>query len=133
MKTTTAGVVCLLVALTLPAPATSQEGHPMAGTWIGTWGPSQTVRHRVVIEMTWTGKTLAGRINPGPKAIAFRVGTVEPADWILHIEADTQDAQGRPVTYVIDGTLDNLGSYNRGISGTWNVGATKGTFQIFRQ
>src|SRR5688572_30014430 len=123
MKTRKVRLVSLLVCCTLVAPIVAQEGHPMAGTWIGDWGPSRSQRNRVVIEMKWTGKELAGTINPGPKAIPFRVATVNPAEWSLHIEADTKDAQGRPVTYVIDGKLDQLGSYNRGISGTWTVGS----------
>lgn len=105
----------------------------MAGSWIGDWGTSPTQRNRVVIEMKWSGNTLAGTINPGARAIPFRVATVDPGDWSLHIEADTKNVQGRPVTYVIDGKLDNLGSYNRDISGTWTVGSTKGNFRIYRQ
>jgi hypothetical protein len=114
-------------------PGVAQEGHPMAGSWVGDWGPSPAQRTRVVIEMTWSGKALVGTINPGARAIPFRVATVNPSDWSLHIEADGKDAQGRTVAYVIDGKLQNLGSYNRDITGTWLVGATKGDFRIYRQ
>ena len=30
-----------LVCLAATAPAVAQEGHPLKGSWIGTWGPSQ--------------------------------------------------------------------------------------------
>jgi hypothetical protein len=36
------------------------------------------------------------------------------------------------VRYVIDGTVSNLGSYNRTLSGTWTQGATKGDFTLTR-
>ena len=133
MKTIIAKMATGLVTMIMMASAFAQEGHPMAGSWVGDWGRSPTQRNRVVIEMKWSGKELVGNINPGPRAIPFRVATVDPNDWSLHIEADAKDPQGRTVTYVIDGKLDNLGSYNRDISGTWNVGTSKGDFRIYRQ
>jgi len=133
MKAKTIALIGLFVFLLLGSSAIGQEGHPLNGSWIGDWGTSATQRNRVVIEMKWTGKELAGSINPGPNRIPFKVATINPNDWSLHIEADGKDAQGRAVTYVIDGKVDNLGSYNRDISGTWNVGSTKGNFKIFRQ
>ena len=105
----------------------------MSGTWVGDWGPDAEERHRVVVVMEWTGEALVGTINPGPDAIPMRVATVDPSDWSVHIEADATDDEGRPVTYVIDGTIDDLGTYNRTIAGTWNAGATPGDFSITRQ
>jgi len=97
------------------------------------WGSTPNQRHRVVIEMKWTGKQLVGTINPGPAAIPMKVATVNPNDWSLHVEADARDEQGRAITYVIDGRIDDLGTYNRSIAGTWNAGSTKGDFRITRQ
>ncbi|HVH26907.1 MAG TPA: hypothetical protein VM818_09115 [Vicinamibacterales bacterium] len=111
----------------------AQEGHPMSGSWIGDYGPTKDQRTRVVVVMEWTGKELVGTINPGPNGIPFKVAKVDPNDWSLHIEADGKDAQGRAVSYVIDGTIDDLGTYNRSIAGTWNVGSVKGDFSITRQ
>ena len=105
----------------------------MSGSWVGDWGPTPDQRNRVVVVMAWTGEELVGTINPGPNAIPMKVATVDPRDWSVHIEADASDADGRPVTYVIDGTIDDLGTYNRSIGGTWNVGATTGNFSITRQ
>ena len=126
----------ILSMVVAAAPASSpfvQEGHPMSGTWVGDWGPDPEERHRVVVVMEWTGEALVGTINPGPGAIPMRVATVDPTDWSVHIEADTTDSQGRDVTYVIDGTIDDLGTYNRSIAGTWNAGGTPGDFSITRQ
>ena len=113
--------------------AIAQEGHPMSGSWVGDFGPTKDQRTRVVVAMDWTGKELAVTINPGPNAIKAKVARVNPVDWSVHIEADGKDAQGRPAAYVIDGKIDDLGTYNRSIIGTWNVGGVKGDFSITRQ
>lgn len=105
----------------------------MSGSWIGDWGPTKDQRTRVVVVMEWTGKDLAVTINPGANAIPAKVARVNPDDWSVHIEADGKDAKGQPVAYVIDGKIDDLGTYNRSIAGTWNAGAIKGTFSITRQ
>ena len=123
----------LLVSFTLVLPAIAQEGHPMSGSWVGDWGPTKDQRTRVVVAMEWTGKELTATINPGPNAIKAKVARVNPVDWSVHLEADGKDAQGRPVAYVIDGKIDDLGTYNRSIIGTWNVGSTKEDFSITRQ
>ena len=123
----------LVVGLTLVLPAIAQEGHPMNGTWVGDWGPTKDQRTRVVVAMEWTGKELTATINPGPNAIKAKIAKANPDDWTLHIEADGRDAQGRPVTYVIDGKIDDLGTYNRSITETWNAGPIKADFSITRQ
>ena len=135
MKATTVVriAVSLVAGFMLALPAIAQEGHPMDGSWVGDWGPTKAQRTRVVVAMEWTGKELTATINPGPNAIKAKVARVNPADWSVHIEADGKDAQGRAVAYVIDGKIDDLGTYNRSIIGTWNSGATKGDFSITRQ
>lgn len=123
----------LVVGLLLALPVLAQEGHPMSGSWVGDFGPSKDQRTRVVVAMDWTGKDLVATINPGPNAVKAKVVKVNPVDWSLHLEADAKDAQGKPVSYVIDGKIDDLGTYNRSIIGTWNVGTVKGDFSITRQ
>ena len=51
-----------------------------------------------------------------------------PDIWLLHLEAD-----GKSGHIKIDGKVDNLGLYNRSISGTWMQGTTQGDFKITRQ
>ena len=133
MKAITVALFTLLVFFTFVCPILAQEGHPMNGSWVGDWGPTPAQRNRVVIEMKWTGKELVGTINPGPNAIPMKVARVNPSDWSLHVEADAKDAQGRPVTYIIDGKIVNLGAYNRALVGSWNSSTTKGDFKISRQ
>ena len=123
----------LVVGLMLTLPVVAQEGHPMDGSWVGDWGPTKDQRTRVVVAMEWTGKELTATINPGSNAVKAKIARANPADWSVHIEADGKDAQGRAVTYVIDGKVDDIGTYNRSIIGTWNAGAVKGDFSITRQ
>jgi hypothetical protein len=105
----------------------------MSGSWVGDWGPTAAERNRVVVVLEWTGSAIVGTINPGRNAIPVKVATVNPKDWSLHMEAETKDAQGRAVTYVIDGKIDDIEPYNRTIAGTWRVNGREGTFSITRQ
>jgi hypothetical protein len=40
--------------------------------------------------------------------------------------------EGAASKVVADGKLENIGSYNRTITGTWMQGNTKGTFKLKR-
>jgi hypothetical protein len=128
-----AAAVVAMLARASHAPLMAQEGHPMTGSWVGEWGPTPAQQTRIVIVMKWTGKELAGTINPGPRAVPFRTATVDPEDWSVHIEADAADAQGRKVACVIDAKLDQLGSYHRGLAGTLTAGGVKNRFTVNRQ
>jgi hypothetical protein len=121
----------LLVALLMAVPALAQFGHPLKGTWSGDWGPKDHPTH-VVLEMNWDGKAITGNINPGPRAVAIRNATLDPATWAVHLEGDGKDAAGKSVHYAIDGTLQNIGAYRRVMTGTWNEGGKKGDFKVVR-
>ena len=43
--------------------------------------------------------------------------------WLLHFEAeaDVKDPSGQVVRYVVDGKLQNIGAYNRFVTGTWSA------------
>jgi hypothetical protein len=113
--------------------ARAQEGHPMSGSWVGDWALAGGKRNRVVVVLEWTGQTITGVINPGPNAIPLKSASVDPTEWRLQLEAEGRDAEGQMVTYTIDGVIDDLGTYNRTLSGTWNVNSEKGDFSITRQ
>src|SRR5215470_2587908 len=97
-------IVSLLACLAVAGHALAQEGHPLKGTWLGDWGPSKADRNQVVVVMDWDGKQVSGQNNAG-----------------------------QMVHYVIDGKIENLGLYNRAISGSWNHDNVKGDFRIQRQ
>lgn len=126
-------VIPLFTGFFFALPTIAQEGHPMSGVWVGDWGLSAQQRNRVVIVLEWEDTELSGTINPGPNAIPLKVATADPADWSLHAEADATDTNGQPTSWVIDGKIDDLGTYNRSIEGSWKVGNQQGTFSITRQ
>jgi hypothetical protein len=133
MRSAICRIASISLLLGLTSVAFAQEGHPMVGSWVGDWGPNTQERHRVVMVLEWTGGNLVGTINPGPNAIPIKRATVNPTDWSLHVEADGMDAQGRPAPYVIDGKIDDIGTYNRTLAGTWRVGGVQGNFSVTRQ
>jgi hypothetical protein len=121
-----------LIALLLAAPALAQFGHPLKGTWSGDWGPTKDNRTRILLELHWDGKAITGSINPGPKAVAIKKAELNPDTWGVHIEGEGKDAAGAVVRYVIDGKLENIGAYQRILSGTWTEGGKKGDFRLVR-
>jgi hypothetical protein len=125
-------VPALLVALLIAAPALAQFGHPLKGTWSGDWGPTKDSRTRILLELNWDGKAITGTINPGPKAVPLQKATLDPATWGVHLEGEGKDAAGKPVHYTIDGKLENIGAYQRVLTGTWVEGDKKGDFKVVR-
>jgi hypothetical protein len=125
-------VVALLMSV-LAAPAAAQEGHPLKGSWLGTWSGNTTHSPDVVLVLNWDGKAITGIINPGTDNLAIKNATLNPDGWIVHLEADAKDTSGRVLTYVIDGKIENLHVPNRGIVGKWKNQKESGEFKINRQ
>jgi hypothetical protein len=121
-------LACLTVA------ASAQEGHPLKGSWLGTWAGNKTLGNDVLIVMTWDGKNVTGTINPGTDNVPIKSATLNPEGWLVHIEADAKDKTGAVTSYTIDGKIENLPLANRVVTGTWkdNKGGT-GAFKIGRQ
>ena len=125
-------VAGLLIVLAVAATASAQYGHPLKGSWSGDWGPTKATRNRLLLELNWDGKAIAGTINPGPNAVPMQKASLDPSNWTVHFEAEGKDQSGRAVRYVVDGKLENIGAYNRVLSGTWNQGTQKGDFRLVR-
>jgi hypothetical protein len=123
---------CLLAGLALTAIGFAQEGHPLTGVWYGDFGANATQRNHLTIQMQWDGKAVTGIVNPGPDSYPLKVVTLDSSKWTVHMEADGKDEKGTPQHFVADGKLENIGSYNRTITGTWNYGTTKATFKLRR-
>ena len=123
-----------LVAVAAVAPVMAQEGHPLKGSWLGTWTGNTVLGNDVLLVMTWDGKNITGTINPGTDNLVIKNATLNPAGWLVHFEADAKDKAGQTLTYTIDGKIQNLPLFNRVITGTWkdSRGAT-GAFKIGRQ
>ena len=132
MRVAIGRVTGALVGVLLSVPALAQFGHPLKGTWSGDWGPTKENRTHVVLELNWDGKAISGNINPGPKAVPLKKAELSPDTWGVHFEGDGKDASGATVHYVIDGKLENIGAYQRVMSGTWTEGSKKGDFRVVR-
>jgi hypothetical protein len=125
-------IVAALGVVLAGAVSAAQYGHPLKGTWSGDWGPTSETRHRILLELHWDGETIDGTINPGPNAVPLRAASLDPSTWRVRLEAEGKDGSGGTVPYLVEGTLENLGSYNRVISGTWTQGGERGDFRVTR-
>ena len=125
-------VLAVSFAALTGAPAVAQEGHPLKGSWIGTWANNKLHGNDVLVIMNWDGKQITGMINPGTDDIPFKSATLDPDKWTLRIEADSKSKAGT-VSYVIEGKLENLAMHNRSIVGTWKSSQGSGAFNIQRQ
>jgi hypothetical protein len=124
-------VAAVSAVVTLGLAVWAQEGHPLSGTWHGEW-VSGARKTPVVLYMQWQSRRITGVINPGPNSMPLTVATLSPGDWAVHLEAEMRDQRGNATPIVIDGKIDEIGSYNRTITGTWTQGATKGEFKARR-
>jgi hypothetical protein len=134
MRRVAAILACVLVGMLAGSTLAllAQEGHPLTGSWHGDYGASPAQRTPVVFLMHWDSKKVEGKINPGANSIPLTAATLDPSKWMVHFEADLKDSAGKPMHTVFDGKLDNVGSYNRTITGTWTQGAQKGDFKLTR-
>jgi len=127
-------VSALAVAfLVLTAPAAAQEGHPVKGSWLGTWGPSADHLNDVIVILDWDGDNISGIINPGTDNVEIQNATLNPDGWVLRFEAEMENQAGTTLNYVVEGTIGNLAFHDRTITGTWTHENGSGPFEIQRQ
>ena len=122
-----------MTALAVAPPVAAQEGHPLKGSWLGTWAKSANHADDVLVVLKWDGKAISGMINPGTDNITIKNAVLTPEGWLVHLEGDSKDKAGKPITYVSDGKLENLGLPHRSIVGTWKTATENGPFRISRQ
>jgi hypothetical protein len=109
--------------------ANAQEGFPLDGTWRGDLTGAGTIARTIVIVMEWDGHKVKGVINPGPNAIDLGEVTLVPDGW--HVTISAQSAERKPISF--EGTLSELGSYNRVLTGKWNEGGRSYSFRMVRE
>lgn len=120
-----------MAVLMLVTYARGQEGHPLAGTWHGSWGQNEKTRTDVTLVFEYDGKAITGIINPGPDAIRFSNATLDPATWTVHIDATPKGASAAS-RIAIDARIDDVTSRRRRLVGTWSQGTTKADFKASR-
>jgi hypothetical protein len=105
--------------LAFAAVSGAQEGFPLDGTWRGEATVKGSPR-TIVLVMQWDGKQVNGTMNPGPEGTDFTGGKLTPEGWKFTL--GFKNAQGVNVKF--DGTISNLGKYNRVLAGKWTEGAS---------
>ena len=123
-------MVLAIVVGACAAGARAQEGHPLVGTWHGTWGPTPSERHDVTIVLEFDGKAITGMLNPGPDSIRFDKVTLDPDKWSVHFEATPKATNAMRI--VIDATIQDVTNRRRSLVGTWMQGSVKGNFKVTR-
>ena len=108
----------------LACGAAAQEGFPLDGTWRGETVAKDGSHRTIVLVMQWDGKQISGTMNPGPGSTDFTGGKLDPNGW--KFTASFKDSKGANVRF--EGTISNLGKYNRALTGKWTEGAS--TFDI---
>ena len=118
-------LIALAIALAIPIAA--QEGHPLTGTWHGSWttGPAQI--SDVTFVMNWDGKEITGIINPGFDSMPLQNARLD-AGWMVHFETVAKDG----TRVVIDGKIEDVTNARRKIVGTWTQGTVKADFKLTR-
>ena len=127
-------VLVLTIMFLAPSGAWAQFGHPLKGQWSGQWGPSDNPK-RLLLDLHWDGKDITGVVNPGEEAAAVKSVTFDysnPSAWKVKFTAEGKDKSGKPVAISVDGTLENIGAYNKLFHGTWVEGGQKGDFTLTR-
>jgi hypothetical protein len=130
-----AAAAALLAALLASSPTGSfaQEGHPLKGSWLGTWQKNEALGDDLILILDWDGKAIKGMINPGTDNIPITKATLEPKGWVVTLEADAKDKAGKPLHLVVEGHIENLELPNRSIVGTWHSERGRGAFEASRQ
>jgi len=105
--------------LLVSGAALAQEGFPLDGTWRGEVVNKDGSHRTIVLVMQYDGKQVNGTLNPGPGSIEFTGGKLDPDGWKFAMAF--KGAKG--VSTQFNGTISNLGKYNRVLAGKWTEGA----------
>jgi hypothetical protein len=119
-------------ALLLSPWLVAQEGHPLKGTWHGTWGVNATERTPVTLVMDWDGATVTGIMNPGTRSSSLEKTSFDPSAWQFHFESTYKDRSGGTARVTIDAKIQDVTSPRRSLVGTWTQGDKKGDFKAVR-
>ena len=125
--------VAMLVSPLLSHVLVAQEGHPLRGTWHGSWGVNAAERTPVTLVMDWDGANITGIMNPGARSSPLEKTSLDPAAmWQFHFEANYKDRTGGTARVIIDAKIQDVTSPHRALVGTWTQGDKKGDFKAIR-
>lgn len=126
--------MALIALIVIPAgTAVAQQGHPLAGSWHGEWGPPESDDHMdLTVIMDWDGSAISGIVNPVTDRSEVQNARLDSSDWSVRFEVDVADASGETRHCVANGRLDRLGSDRRTLEGTWTCGDLEAEFRLTR-
>jgi hypothetical protein len=119
-------------AVLLSALAFAQEGHPLRGTWHGSWGVNATERTPVTLVLDWDGAAITGIMNPGPRSSPIDKASLDPTGWKFHFESNYKDRAGGTARVTIDARIEDVTNPRRSLVGTWMQGEKRGDFKAVR-
>ena len=127
----------LKAALAAPAALlclNAQEGHPLTGTWHGSWGTGADPKSRTdcTLVMNWDGTNVTGMLNPGLRVAQLQKTSFTPSTWMFHFEADYKDRSGKVERVVVDAKIEDVTHPRRQLIGTYTLGTAKGDFKAQR-
>ena len=118
-----------VLLMSLGGSLQAQEGYPLDGTWRGFWSVPNGEETLVVIVMNWDGENINGRINPGRNMVFFEDASLDPENWMVGFTSTAKT--GEPI--VFEGTLENIGAYDRTITGTWTIAGVENQLVLIRE
>ena len=119
----------LLMLAVIPA-AQAQEGHPLVGTWLGTWGENDTF---LTVIMNWDGQRISGIVNPGPQASEIESASLDSSGWQVELHTLMPDDNGNSADFILEGQLANITSRTRSLDGRFRYAGQRGNFTLTRQ
>ena len=121
-------VAAMLLAV---GPAFGQQGHPLAGSWHGEWGPPGN-RMDLTVIIDWDGQRVTGLVNPVTDRTRLENVTLDSGDWTVRFEVEVTGPSDRMLNCVAEGGLDRLGSDRRTLAGTWRCDDLESEFEMTR-
>ncbi|MBT3711002.1 MAG: hypothetical protein HOG19_16290 [Gammaproteobacteria bacterium] len=108
----------------------AQEGHPLVGTWQGSWGENNNF---LTIIMNWDGQRISGIVNPGPGSTEIETGSLDSSSWRVELGMPLNDDTGNSADFTLEGEITNVTSRTRSINGSWRYRGDSGSFILTRQ
>ena len=124
-------VAVMAAAMMAASPGFGQQGHPLAGSWHGEWGPPGD-RTDLTVIMNWDGQRVTGLVNPVTDRTQVQSLSLNSGTWTVRFEVDVRGPSGQTLRCVADGQLERLGSDRRTLSGSWNCGDLQSEFEMTR-
>ena len=87
---------------------------------------------RVLLVLSFSvDQVISGSLTVNGRRLPLVQASMDPSDWSVKFTAKGTDRAGKPLTYEIEGVIENLGSVTeRTINGTWKNATGSGKFKV---